>query len=172
MPAPNKSNASYARSNTASSIEMPELWRLYRNQHGPGLDGIGGMFANGRWHALGERVVYFGGSAAIVVLERLAHTDPDLLPVDLHLARFEFPSRILETKVEEVSALPPDWNADETTTRLIGGVWRRERSTCLLAVPSAILPEETNFVLNPEHPDAHRLRQVSNRKFTFDPRLT
>jgi hypothetical protein len=58
----------------------PHLWRLYRAQHGPGLDGSAGLFADGRWHARGERVVYFGGSAAIVVLERLAHTDPDLLP--------------------------------------------------------------------------------------------
>ena len=62
---------------------MPPLWRLYRTPHGPGLDGIGGIFAGGRWHTLGERVVYFGGSAAIVVLERLAHTDPDLVPDDL-----------------------------------------------------------------------------------------
>jgi len=150
---------------------MPSLWRLYRTQHGPGLDGIGGIFADGRWHTLGERVVYFGGSAAIVVLERLAHTDPDLLPDDLQLARFEFAEPVVETKVEEFATLPANWSQDENATRHIGGQWRQHGSSCLLAVPSAILLEEYNFVLNPEHPDANLLRLVRERRFAFDPRL-
>ncbi|HXM43500.1 MAG TPA: RES family NAD+ phosphorylase [Bryobacteraceae bacterium] len=150
---------------------MPALWRLYRAQHGPGLDGIGGTFANGRWHTLGERVVYFGASAAIVVLERLAHTDPDLLPDDLRLALFEFTEPVQETKVDEFATLPANWNKDENATRRIGGRWRQRRSSCLLVVPSAILPEESNFVLNPEHPGAQGLRLVRERQFTFDPRL-
>jgi RES domain-containing protein len=129
------------------------------------------MFADGRWHTMGERVVYFGASAAIVVLERLAHTDPDLLPDDLQLARFEFPEPVLEAKVEELAALPENWNRDEDATRLIGRQWRQQESACLLVVPSAILPEEYNIVLNPEHPDAQRLRLVSERRFSFDPRL-
>jgi len=150
---------------------MPTLWRLYRTRHGPGLDGIGGLFADGRWHTRGERAVYFGASAAIVVLERLAHTDPDLLPDDLRLARFEFPEPALETEVAELAALPANWRHDENATRRIAARWRQQGSSCLLAVPSAILPEETNFVLNPEHPDAHRLRLVRERPFSFDPRL-
>jgi RES domain-containing protein len=145
---------------------MPSLWRLYRARHGPGLDGIGGLLADGRWHTRGERVVYFGGSAAIVVLERLAHTDPDLLPNDLQLARFEYSEPAVE-----LTPLPANWNQDENLTRKIGAQWRHQGSSCLLAVPSAILPEEFNFVLNPEHPDAKRLRLVRTRLFTFDPRL-
>ena len=150
---------------------MPSLWRLYRTRHGLGLDGIGGMFADGRWHTRGERVVYFGGSAAIVVLERLAHTDPDLLPNDLRLARFEFTEAVSQTKIEELATLPANWKQNEDATRRIGGQWRQQGSSCLLAVPSVILPEELNFVLNPEHPDATRLRLVRERRFTFDPRL-
>ena len=150
---------------------MPSLWRLYRAAHGPGLDGIGGTFADGRWHTVGERVVYFGASAAIVVLERLAHIDPDLLPDDLRLARFEFSEPVSETKVDEFAVLPPHWSEDEGITRHIGGRWRQEGRSCLLTVPSAILLEERNFVLNPEHLDAQRLRLVRARRFTFDPRL-
>jgi RES domain-containing protein len=150
---------------------MSPLWRLYRTRHGPGLDGIGGIFADGRWHSRGERVVYFGGSAAIVVLERLAHTDPDLLPDDLRLACFEFPEPVAQTRVEEFAPLPADWSHDENATRQIGSHWRQQGSSCLLAVPSAILPEESNFVLNPEHPDAKQLLVVRERSFSFDPRL-
>jgi RES domain-containing protein len=124
---------------------MPQLWRLYRNRYGPGLDGTGGLMANGRWNTRGEPVVYFGGSAAIVVLERLAHTDPDLLPDDLEIARFEVPETIVESRVEEIAPLPADWILDETVTRRIGSQWRQQSASCLLRVPSAILPEESNF---------------------------
>ncbi|HTQ57212.1 MAG TPA: RES family NAD+ phosphorylase [Bryobacteraceae bacterium] len=145
------------------------LWRLYRSRYGPGLDGTGGTFADGRWHTRGERVVYFGGSAAIVVLERLAHTDPDLLPDDLLLAHFEFPGN--PARVEDFGGLPANWVQDERATRQIGGMWRRQGTACLLSVPSAILPEEFNIVFNPQHSDSARLRPVSQRPFRFDSRL-
>jgi RES domain-containing protein len=150
---------------------MPELWRLYRAEYGPGLDGIGGTFADGRWHTRGARVVYFGASAAIVVLERLAHTDPDLLPTDLRLASFEFPQTVSFIKADEISALPENWIQDENATRRIGGQWWRERSSPLLVVPSAILPEEFNYVLNAQNAEAKSLQLIRERRFTFDPRL-
>ena len=150
---------------------MPALWRLYRARYGPGLDGIGGLFADGRWHTRGERVVYFGGSAAIVVLERLAHTDADLLPDDLRLAHFEFAEPVRETRIAELGTLPADWVKDENATRQMGTRWRRQGSSCLLTIPSAILPEEFNFVFNPEHPGAAGLRLVRERPFTLDARL-
>jgi RES domain-containing protein len=150
---------------------MPRLWRLYRAEHGPGLDGIGGTFADGRWHVRGARVVYFGASAAIVVLERLAHTDPDLLPLDLRLAYFELPQTISGINAYDISALPENWIQDENATRRIGGQWWSERSSPLLAVPSAILPEEFNYILNAQHPEARSLQLIRERPFTFDPRL-
>jgi RES domain-containing protein len=105
------------------------------------------------------------------VLERLAHTDPDLLPHDLQLARFEFSQPVPLTNVEELAPLPADWSRDEIATRRISGQWRQSASSCLLAVPSAILPEERNFVLNPQHPAARYLRLAQHRPFAFDPRL-
>lgn len=150
---------------------MPALWRLYRARYGPGLDGIGGTLADGRWHTRGHRVVYFGASAAIVVLERLAHTDADLLPADLRLALFEFPDELVKARAGERLPLPTNWVRNENATRNIGERWYKERLSCLLVVPSAILPEESNFVLNPQHPDAGALRPVSERPFSFDPRL-
>ena len=150
---------------------MPGLWRLYRAKYGPGLDGIGGTFADGRWHNRGDRVVYFGASAAIAVLERLAHTDADLLPDDLRLARFNYPDAVPLLNVEALSALPAGWVQDEAATRCIARPWWRERSSCLLMVPSAILPEETNVLFNPQHPDAVTLQLVEERPFQFDSRL-
>ena len=147
---------------------MPQLWRLYRALHGPGLDGAGGAFAEGRWHSQGDRVVYFGASAAIVVLERLAHTDLDLLPDDLRLGLFEYPgSPVITTP----GAPPRGRIQNEVWSRHIGDVWLRAKSTCLLAVPPVILPEETNYVFNPRHSGAKSLSLVRERAFSFDTRL-
>ena len=150
---------------------MPRLWRLYRAAYGPGLDGMGGTFADGRWHTRGARVVYFGATAAIVVLERLAHTDPDLLPSDLRLACFEVPETVSSTNAADISPLTENWMRDENATRRIGSQWWREHSSPLLLVPSAVLPEESNYVLNAQHPEAKALQLIRDRSFTFDPRL-
>jgi RES domain-containing protein len=115
--------------------------------------------------------VYFGASPAIVVLERLAHTDADLLPADLQLAYFEFAHAVSLTHVNEIAQLPNNWIGVEDVTRQIGADWRRRQSSCLLIVPSAILPEESNLVFDPEHPDAKWLHLIRERPFTFDPRL-
>lgn len=150
---------------------MPlQLWRLYRAAYGPGLDGAGGTFAEGRWHSRGSRVVYFGASAAIVVLERLAHTDPDLLPADLRLGLFSLPDKE-GASVTSVDAPPRDWQDREDWSRKTGDHWLTEGVTCLLSVPSAILPEETNFLLNPTHAAAKFLELERERPFAFDPRL-
>jgi RES domain-containing protein len=150
---------------------MLRLWRLYRAAHGPGLDGIGGTFASGRWHLQGQRAVYFGATPAIVVLERLAHTDPDLLPGDLRLGCFEFQRPVPAENLEERARLPANWNFDERATRRLGTDWLRENSSCLLEVPSVLLPEESNYLFNPQHSEAQHLHPVSERPFTFDARL-
>lgn len=150
---------------------MPyRLWRLYRKHHGPGLEGVGGTFAEGRWHSQGQRVVYFGASAAIVVLERLAHTDPDLLPGDL-LGLFELPDSPDHPGSQAPGHLPDGWHHNESWSRKTGDDWLSGNSSCLLAVPSAILPEETNYVFNPAHPAAGSIRLVRERPFSFDSRL-
>jgi RES domain-containing protein len=140
------------------------LWRLYRQAHGPGLDGAGGLHAAGRWHERGSPVVYFGASAAIVVLEKLAHVNPDALPTDLILTRFEG-----DISLEELT----DFYGlnDLTQTRTRGEQFLKGKVACVLRVPSIVLPEEHNLVFNPLHPDASKLQPVDHRSFTFDGRL-
>lgn len=127
--------------------------------------------AGGRWHTLGRRAVYFGATPAIVVLEKLAHIDPDLLPDDLRLGCFEFGKPVHPAKIEERSPLPDNWTSNEAETQALGTDWLRTGSTCLLKVPSVLLPEESNYVLNPQHEDAQHLHRVNERPFSFDARL-
>lgn len=143
-----------------------QLWRLYRRAHGPGLDGVGGLYASGRWHKLGTRVVYFGASAGITVLERLAHTDAAALPSDLILTRFEG-----DVSVEEVLTGEADDLHDLGQTQARGEAFFKGNAACVLRVRSVIVPEEYNFVMNPLHADASLIKEVEHREFTFDGRL-
>ena len=142
------------------------LWRLYRRAHGPGLDGVGGLYASGRWHRQGTRVVYFGASPAIVVLEKLAHIDPAMLPSDLMLAQYE-----ANASVEEALDVEPGELADLGRTQARGDAFFRANASCVLRVRSVILPEECNFVLNPLHPEAANVTAAGERPFSFDGRL-
>lgn len=141
-----------------------DFWRLYRAAHGPGLDGAGGLYAAGRWHRLGRRVIYFGASPAIVVLEKLAHVDPAALPGDLLLGHFAG-----EPSVE--SAAEPLAASDLLACRARGERFLEAGRACALRVPSVVLPEESNFLINALHPEAVKIRLVSERSFFFDERL-
>lgn len=141
-----------------------DLWRLYRAAHGPGLDGAGGLHAAGRWHRLGRHVVYFGATPAIVVLEKLAHVDAEALPSDLLLGRFAG-----EPSVEAVGESLDI--RDFVACRARGERFLEAARTCALRVPSVVLPEETSYLVNAIHPDATKIRLVSQRAFSFDERL-
>ncbi|MET0658078.1 MAG: RES family NAD+ phosphorylase [Steroidobacteraceae bacterium] len=145
-----------------------KLWRLYRRAHGPGLDGAGGRYAAGRWHHQGTPVVYFGAGAAIVVLEKLAHLNPDTLPADLILGLFEADVSVTDAWSAKTS---PEELEDIEITRGKGQHWLASGTTCVLRVPSIVVPEEHNLVLNPQHAEARSIKMVSERAFVFDGRL-
>jgi RES domain-containing protein len=67
--------------------------------------------------------------------------------------------------------IDPDWRRKLATTRGIGDAWLQERRSALLKVPSVIVPDSTNILLNPAHDEAALVRIVSTRSATFDSRL-
>ena len=146
------------------------VFRIARAPY-PVLDGEGASRAGGRWNSRGVPVVYTAGSRALAALEVLAWTDPDVAPLDLLLSEIRVPA---DASVETVpsESLPHDWQRPEYVDgRLTGDEWARSLRTLVLKVPSALLPEEHNYLLNPRHPDARKLRLVRSRPFEFDPRL-
>jgi RES domain-containing protein len=145
------------------------LWRIYQAAHGPGLDGSGGLFASGRWSELGHRVVYFSDTPSLAVLEKLVHLDPDFIGENYLLGAFEVDVRI--AVVEDLMELHVNWISDLAATAACGARWLVHGSGGLLSVPSAIVPEQRNFLLNPRHREAMQLRPAHERSFQFDIRL-
>jgi RES domain-containing protein len=147
------------------------VWRLARAAH-PALDGEGARRAGGRWNSPGVAVVYASSTLSLAVLELLVHTDPDLVPDDLRVSEIDVPAS-LTAGVLDVATLPPDWRAipNHPACRAMGDEWVKRRDQVLLGVPSAIVPEELNYLINPAHPEAARIQVVRVRAFAFDKRL-
>ncbi|MBI4542127.1 MAG: RES family NAD+ phosphorylase [Gemmatimonadetes bacterium] len=147
------------------------VWRITRRRY-RGLDDEGARAAGGRWNSEGLAVVYTSASLSLAALEYLVHVDIEDVPDDLIAMAVEVPD---DASVEEVSAaaLPKDWNRvpDHAACIEIGDRWAARRESLVLRVPSAVVPEESNLLLNPQHPRTAEVRTVSTRDFAFDPRL-
>lgn len=136
------------------------------------FSGEGAIRYGGRWNPPGVRVVYTSSSVALAVLEVLAYRKatkplPPRLLFRVHLAAGQ-------VRQLEPSALPEDWNAYPypTSTQRVGAAWVDEGATVALAVPSVLVPQEANVVLNCAHPDFPGLRVEGPEPFPFEPRLT
>ncbi|GAB0118919.1 RES family NAD+ phosphorylase [Acidisoma sp. 7E03] len=136
-------------------------WRLCRAPFAD-LTGQGAALHGGRWNSPGAPMLYMAANAALCLLEVRVHLDlpPDLLPEDYVLLAIGLDGLSLE----RLEMLPED-------PRAVGDRWLREARSALLDVPSALVPESRNLLLNPLHPEAGGARILHQRRFTFDPRL-
>lgn len=151
---------------------MPSGWRIERaHRAATAFSGEGARLYGGRWNSPGIRVVYLSEHQSLAALEVFIHTQP-LPPGDEYIViGAEWDNAIMEKC--QTSRLPRDWRVSPSglDTAAIGDRWMREARSAVLAVPSAIIPTETNFLLNPSHPDFRRIRIGKPALFQFDPRM-
>jgi RES domain-containing protein len=149
------------------------VWRICRRPFArTPLDGRGGLLAAGRWHTPRRLVTYASESLALASLEVLVHCDLDLLPGDLMAIEIDLPPKV---RISEVSAsvLPRNWRTHPVPPSLqrLGNDWLDRGRTAVLRVPSALVPTESNLLLNPRHRDFRNIQVVRRFKFTFDQRI-
>jgi RES domain-containing protein len=146
------------------------VWRLARLAHAK-LDGEGARLAGGRWNTRGRAAVYASSRLSLAALELLVHTDVPLVPPDLVAFEIDIPDT-LDIESVELAELPKDWRLPgHPGCRAIGDGWLAEERTAVLRVPSAVVPEEWNYLINPTHRAAKVIEVVGRRKFAFDSRL-
>ncbi len=145
------------------------LWRISNYAT---LDGRGGLAASARWHTLGRPIVYFAESPAGAMVEALVHLElsPTRFPKFYRLLKAEAPDYISRAALEP-GTLGKKWIRDEIATRTVGDEWLAAGKTSLLRVPSAIVPETFNVLLNPEHAEAARIRVLWHEQYPWDSRL-
>jgi RES domain-containing protein len=155
---------------------MLEAWRIVKRRCAKrAFDGEGARLFGGRWNSPGRPVVYVSESRALATLELLAglgSTAP--LPAWV-IAGVRFPESIV-AGLEIVlgpDGLPDGWNAAPPTfvSQGIGDRWLEEAASAVLGVPSVIVPAESNYLLNPRHPDFERIEIGPPEELRLDPRL-
>jgi len=148
---------------------MVTAWRITKRKHARhAFTGEGARKFGGRWNNPGTAFVYTAQSQSLAALEMLVHLDSSELLEKYALIGVEFDQSLV--RPVEPSALPRHWRSDPPPPeiRSIGDNWILAGSSAVLQVPSAMVPGEHNFLLNPEHQDFAKLRLGKPLAFRFD----
>ena len=136
--------------------------------------GEGAKISGGRWNNKGTALIYTATTRALACLETIVHLNALKLPVNRYLVSFDIPETIWNKRetlsVEEMEAGWDD-KPPGTTSKNFGDKWAKENRSCILEVPSVIICEEMNVLINPEHPDAKHITVTPVRKWEYDARL-
>lgn len=153
------------------------LWRIAKHTAdyvATDLGGGGARVSGGRWNGKGMPVVYAATSIALATLETLAHLGGNIAMRNAFLVRIDVPASVWKSR-QTITAgeLDPTWLAEPPGSTSIdaGNAWLAQRACALLQVPSVIVPEEYNVLINPMHPHAGKLSATVVRQYVYDPRL-
>ncbi len=152
---------------------MIRVWRLCKRKYAAqAFTGQGAKLYGGRWNEEGLAMVYTADSLALAALETFVHLDPELLPNDYVAVAADLPAQLRLTRLR-LNDLPADWRRYPApdVLRGIGSDWLRARKAAVLAVPSVVVPQEENYLLNPEHKDFGKIVRHVAVPFKFDPRM-
>lgn len=152
---------------------MIPCFRLCRARFAAGAySGRGAADYGGRWNRPGIPVVYASSSLSLATLEYLVNIDRNELPSDLVVIAAEIPDDVVVGRVD-AHDLPVGWRSSPSPIKLkeIGEGWIRNAGTAVLLVPSAVIPQENNILLNPAHPQFARVLVGKPTRFVFDPRI-
>jgi RES domain-containing protein len=147
-------------------------WRIVKAKHSTtAFDGEGARLFGGRWNSPGSPVVYAATSTALAALEMLVHLGKATVLPAYVLIACTF-SDSLVAGIED-SRLPSNWRSYPAPPELqsLGDEWLRLGTSAVLEVPSAVIPSESNYLLNPQHADFSGISISPPEPFEFDLRL-
>lgn len=149
-----------------------QAWRIAKKIHALDRQGTGARLAGGRWNSPGIATVYAGLTPEITAMEKLVHTG-DILPKDLMLVLISLPDDDKLYRRHAVHDLPAGWDALPSSTAAValGDEFQLAVTHLGMIVPSAVMPEAFNIVLNPAHPAFSGVTIEILRPFEFDSRL-
>jgi RES domain-containing protein len=149
-----------------------EAWRICAARFASDpLSGVGAYLYGGRWNSQGVHLAYAALSRALCILEMRVHLSAETAPTDHVL----IPIEVDDDLVAELdpATLPQGWRRFPAPPSLagFGDAWVRGQESLGLVVPSAVVPEESNLLLNPRHPRMDRVRVGPAQPVQYDPRL-
>jgi RES domain-containing protein len=151
-------------------------WRIATDTPGytaDDLTGAGAKISGGRWNRPGSPLLYCASNISLAVLETFIHLGAGGLPLNRYLVELAIPDAVWQRAIT-LDAPPVGWDAIPTGKVSLdeGDRWLKANRSALLLVPSVIVQEEWNVLVNPMHADAAAIMARKVRKWTYDPRLT
>ncbi len=147
-------------------------WRIAKRQYALDRQGAGARLSGGRWNSPDVAAIYAGLTPEIAALEKLVHTG-DILPADLVLVEINLPDDPKLYQRYTQADLPSGWDdlPSSTVATQIGDKFLFDCAHLGLIIPSAVMPESNNIVLNPGHAAFSSVTMAITRPFEFDSRL-
>jgi RES domain-containing protein len=158
------------------SVEVT-LWRIGADTPSHAAhdtSGRGVETSGGRWNRVGTPMLYTSTSRALACLETVVHLAGESLPLNRYLVKLTVPIAAWKAAMVVDPTTLVGWDAEPAGKASLdwGTRWAGAKSTLLARVPSIIVPEELNVLVNPVHPDATNIRATKVRKWVYDARLT
>jgi RES domain-containing protein len=146
------------------------LWRICAKRHGKGaFSGDGAKLFGGRWNPEGVPLVYTSTTLSLAALELFVNLDPEDLPGGFVSIEVRAPQN-LSSETIEMASLPHGWRRCPAPAPLqeIGRRWVERGESLLLSVPSVVIPQECNVLINPRHPEFSLLSIEAAKRFSLD----
>jgi RES domain-containing protein len=145
------------------------VYRLTTGGFANDLSGTGSKIYGGRWNPVGIAALYTSEFISLAILEILARATKNTAPYSYVLTSFDIPENSIY--MVQLKKLKPEWKFDLKYTQGIGEDFLSENQTLCVKVPSAIVPQENNFLLNPLHSDFKKVKIIGSELLELDKRL-
>lgn len=148
------------------------VYRLSKKAFAHDLSGKGAAMAGGRWNSKGVPILYTSSSRALCTAELAVHLPLGIIPSDYVIIAIHIPDTLRVSKLSEAN-LAAKWNQYpySSSTQKAGNDFVKQGKTAILKVPSAVVEGDYNFLINPYHPAAIKIRIKEIKAFHFDARL-
>jgi RES domain-containing protein len=148
------------------------VYRLCKKYYSNDLSGRGAELSGGRWNGKGVAALYTSSSRALCTIEIIVHIPAGIIPKDYYLITIEFLDNA-PVKSIDIKDLPANWNSNpiSVSTQRIGNTFFSEQKALVLKVPSAIIKDEWNYIINPMHESFREVKILNIEPFALDVRL-
>jgi RES domain-containing protein len=146
------------------------VYRISNTHYSNDISGIGAKKSGARWNSKGTAILYAAEYISLAVLEMLVNTHFKDYSIELDLLFIQLPDEVIISEIK-LAKLKPGWKEDYSYTKFIGDEFSKQKKSLILKVPSSIINEEHNFLVNPLHPDFKKVKIIKTKTFWPDERL-
>ncbi|MES2429705.1 MAG: RES family NAD+ phosphorylase [Bacteroidota bacterium] len=146
------------------------VYRISNSIYSNDLSGSGAKLKGARWNSQGLAMLYTSQHISLAVLEMLVNTNFKDYAIPLDVIYIQFPEQKLIPEIKSDN-LKKDWKNDPDLTKFIGDEFLKQNKSLIIKVPSAVIQEEYNYLVNPLHPDFKKIKIIKTKSFWPDSRL-